>query len=122
MPKKQRDSKLLCVIPQKPLLPTKEEDNKDKGKEEDNNVQEVSANKFSSLSSYKLNILKRAINTANSNLYKDINPNSYINYILQSKRCIYAKGVSSKQAPTSYIKYKSYSNQSVSYYRVSLYF
>ena len=111
-----------CVALKKLLLPTKEEDVEEKDKEEDNNVQVISTNKFSSPSSYQLNILKRTVSTTNSNLRKDVNPNSYINCVLQGKMCICAKGVNSKQAPTSYIKCKSYSNKSVSYYKVSLCF
>ena len=122
LPKKYRVPKQPYVTLKKPLLLTKEEDIEDKDKEEDNNVQVISTNKFPSSSSYQLNILKCAINTTNSNLRKDVNSYSYINCVLQGKRYVCAKGISSKQVPTSYIKYKSYSNKSISYYKVSLYF
>ena len=122
LPKKYRVPKQPYVTLKKPLLLTKEEDVEDKDKEEDNNVQVISTNKFPSPSSYQLNVLKRAVNTANSNLRKDINPYSYVNCILQGKRCVCAKGVSSKQVPTSCVKCKSYSNKSISYYKVSFCF
>ena len=117
--KKQKGPQLPYVIPQKPLLPITKKDNKEEAKEEDNNIKEVSANKFPSSSSYYLNAFKRAINTINSNIYKDIIPNTYISYVLQGKLYTCAKGVSSKQAPTFYTKCKSYSNKSVLYYKVS---
>ena len=122
LPKKHRVPKRPRVALKKPLPLTKEEDVEEEDKEEDNNVQVISADKFPSSSSCQLNVLKRAVNAANSNLRKDVNPYSCVNCVLQGKRCVCAKGVSSKQAPTSCVKCKSYSNKSISYYKVSLCF
>lgn len=121
-PKKHRVPKRPRVALKKPLPLTEEEDVEEEDEEEDDDVQVVGADEFPGSSSRQLDVLKRAVDAANSNLRKDVDPHSCVNCVLQGKRCVRAKGVGGKQAPTSCVECKSHSNKSISCRKVSLCF